>query len=198
MDGGDDKIKGLQDLIGVIQGAVAQDVRFHPPEQGKIGMFPPPGLHLLFLPLQVRRFQPPGVIGRLAVVREPQVAPAPLFGGGDQLLQGIDPVAVVGVDVEAAPDILGGNEAGQAVLPPGLDLPQALPQLRAGSGAIPGAGKCRPLPGRAGVRRRPTIPGGSAPGDAPGPGPARPGSGRRCPWPRARRPRTPRARPGSA
>ena len=32
--------------------------------------------------------------------------------------------------MEAAPDILGGNEAGQAVLPPGLDLAQALPQLR--------------------------------------------------------------------
>ena len=63
------------------------------------------------------------------MVREPQVVPAPLFGGGDQLLQGVDAVAVVGVDVEAPPDILRGNEARQAILPPGLDLPQALPQL---------------------------------------------------------------------
>ena len=87
--------------------------------------------------------------------------------------------------MEAPLDILRGNEAGQPVLPPGLDLAQALPQLRRDQGQSQALVNVRLFPAGLEDCRRPTIPGGSAPGDAPGPGLVRPGRGRRSPWPRA-------------
>ena len=53
------KSKAARVSIRVIQRAVSQDVRFRPPEQGEIGMFAPPDLHLGSLPFQVRRLSPP-------------------------------------------------------------------------------------------------------------------------------------------
>ena len=85
-------------------------------------MVPAKGCQFSFLAFQVRGLQTAGIVSRLAVVRQPQELPTPLLGRSRQFRQGIDPIAVMGMDVQAAPHILRLYETGKLPLVRGFQL----------------------------------------------------------------------------
>ena len=130
--GCDDVVERLQNVFGVVQRPVGEDVGLDAKEQSEVPELLVERHGFLALLFDALRLEPVGVGGGLAVVAQAEELVAQRPGRVDHLLHGRFAVAVVGVAVNHAPYIGFLDQCGQSLRPSGfgrLDLAQRLSQL---------------------------------------------------------------------
>src|SRR5260221_3358589 len=109
--GGDDQVEGRQDIIGIVQGSVIQDIGFDAFENGEGGEFAIELFDLRVLLENAIFFQAVGIECAFAVVADDEVFEAFFYAGGCHFFEGIGAVAPGAVAMDDGFDV-GGLEDG--------------------------------------------------------------------------------------
>ncbi len=128
----DDEVEGGEGVLVVVERAVGEDVALdalqeEDPAPGPFGVH---AIDLGVLLPDAGRLQPPGIGGRLAVVRDAHPCDRVRVGPGGVLLEAGRAVAPVGVHVGDAADVPAGEELRECPRLRRGDLPHVLAQLR--------------------------------------------------------------------